>query len=299
LGSADLFCRSSFVAIRNYSKFKSRLLADAITENLPREIRDMVYALCWEDGLRQYNYRDEERPWRATDVIGEELFGNDEECSDDYFPPHPRQKALGPYPTKHFVQPPYVGAEAAREAATAFYRTAPAYIETLNTKRLGDFLDHDIFGLGLSPRDFITSIVFFLDPCVKQAYPLGGTFPTLQSTEEGLQAIAGPSSRKLPRMTFLVKEKTALETLELLDKSRPLHDQLKAAGATISVIYCYSYSRAFVVDWLVDLGSIMERPLHTWASHLDAKCKKQMPRQYASIRLQLRDLAGSSPYKRK
>jgi hypothetical protein len=190
-----------------------------------------------------------------------------------------------------------VGAEAAREAAKAFYRTAPAYIETLNTKCLREFSDHDIFGLGLSPREFITSIVFFLDPCVNQAHPFAGKLSTHQPTEEGLQAIAGLSSRKLPRMNFLAKERT-VETLELLDKGRPLHYHLKAAGATISVIYCYSYSSVFRVDWLVDLGLIMEKPVHTWASHLNAKCKKQMPRHYASVRLQLRDLARSSPYKR-
>jgi hypothetical protein len=63
------------------------------------------------------------------------------------------------------------------------------------------------------------------------------------------------------------------------------------------VVYYYSYSSAFKVDWLVDLGSIMEKSFRDWASHFDAKCKKQLPRHYASVRLQLKTLAESSPYK--
>jgi hypothetical protein len=156
-------------------------------------------------------------------VTGEELLGNDAECSEYYFPFHPRTKALGPCPAERFVKPFYVGADAAREAAEVFYRTAPAYVETLNTKHLKDYFDCDIFGLHLSPRNFVNSIVCFLDLCVRQAYPRVAKSPTLQPLEEGLEAMARPSSRKLPRITLLVKERTTPETLEILDKRHPLH----------------------------------------------------------------------------
>jgi hypothetical protein len=54
--SADEFHTSvTLDAIHNCSKFESRLLADAISEKLPREIRDMIHSLCWEEQLAQYD----------------------------------------------------------------------------------------------------------------------------------------------------------------------------------------------------------------------------------------------------
>jgi hypothetical protein len=70
------------------------------------------------------------------------------------------------YPMHYFVHSAYVGNKAAREAAEAFYRIAPAYIETLDSCRLGEQIEYDdSFNVGITPRDLITSITFLLHMC--------------------------------------------------------------------------------------------------------------------------------------
>jgi hypothetical protein len=163
--SADEFHPSATLnAIHNCSKFESHLLADAISEKLLREIRDMIHSLCWEEKLSQYDQYKNERPWRASDITEDELDGLEAECSEYCYPPHPRAKALRPFPVLHFVHPAYVGEKAAREAAETFYRMAPAFIETLDSAQLANYFEiDDNFEVGIMPRDYVTSVTFFLD----------------------------------------------------------------------------------------------------------------------------------------
>jgi hypothetical protein len=67
--SGDEFHTSATLdTIHNCSKFESRLLAVAISKNLPREIWDMIRSLCWEEKLSRYDHYKNERHWRASDV---------------------------------------------------------------------------------------------------------------------------------------------------------------------------------------------------------------------------------------
>jgi hypothetical protein len=142
------------------------LLADAINRKLPREIRDMIYSFCWEDTLYRNDHYKKERPWRASDVTQDELDGIGYSYSECGIPLYRRVRALMSYPMHYFVHPAYVGNEAAREAAEAFYRIAPAYIEMLDSCHLGEQIEYDdSFNVGITPRDLITSITFLLDMC--------------------------------------------------------------------------------------------------------------------------------------
>jgi hypothetical protein len=199
--SADEFHTSATLnAIHNCSKFESRLLADAISEKLPREIWDVIHSLCWEEKLSQYDHYKNERPWRASDVTEDELNGFEAECSEYCFPPHPRGKALRPFPVHHFFHPAYVGDKAAREAAEAFYRMAPAFVETLDPAQLANYFNYDDnFEGGIMPRDYVTSVIFFLDTYLAQ---LAGPWnlqitelPDLCLDEEGMKAIFCTYSR--------------------------------------------------------------------------------------------------------
>jgi hypothetical protein len=129
----------------------------------------MVYAKLWEKDLSHYNHAPKfkrrspkelqdrvaapknECPWRAHDIQVWEgrhsqsgaipiMSSEDVRKSDGGYelqalsghpPGHPRAAALGPYPQRYFVNPEYAGLETARGASQAFYRTAPAYLETL------------------------------------------------------------------------------------------------------------------------------------------------------------------------
>jgi hypothetical protein len=188
-----------------------KLLADAINEKIPRELRDMTYAFCWDE-LHGYDHHTNERPWRAHNVDEEVIDGIDSKLTEYRMPPHPRADALGPYPTRHFANPGYVGEDATREAAETFYRMAPAYVETLDVAILEDYFAYDIFRAGVVPQDAVASITFFLDECVhanesgyadRYGYQYSGyEESSLHLEEEGLHAIFSEKRSKLPNITF-------------------------------------------------------------------------------------------------
>jgi len=185
----------------------------------------MIYGFCWNDKLKQYDHHKHERPWRASDVDEVELSGDYDSCLEYPVPPHPRAGALRPYPVQHFVNEAHVGADAAREAVEAFYRLAPAYVETLETRRLEDYFNYDNFDVGIVPRDFMNSITFFLDKCSRtrtshwaNSYGYSNNkVPPMQLTEEGLVAIFGTEPRRLPKITFRIRSgmpSAAIDTLQ-------------------------------------------------------------------------------------
>ncbi|KAF1941932.1 hypothetical protein EJ02DRAFT_454771 [Clathrospora elynae] len=61
------------------------------------------------------------------------------------------------------MSPIFLRNQAAREAARAFYRLAPAYVESLQPRIVDEYSTVDNFGLGLTPRACITSITIFID----------------------------------------------------------------------------------------------------------------------------------------
>ncbi|KAH7065944.1 hypothetical protein BKA63DRAFT_558159 [Paraphoma chrysanthemicola] len=108
----------TMTAIGDRSKYVCRLLADAIHGKLPRELRDMIYNLLWTKDLEKYNHLTNERPWRATEVLEEDLESDPEGwCSEYGFPVNQREKALDIYPQLHFVDSEFMGDEMPRESA--------------------------------------------------------------------------------------------------------------------------------------------------------------------------------------
>jgi hypothetical protein len=93
------------------------------------------------------------------------------ECEESEYDiePHKRAQALGPYPIGHLADTKYVSRNSARESAETFYRMVPALVEMLDQRALENYFRDDIFGLGLEPRNYVTSIVFFLYHCEFQA----------------------------------------------------------------------------------------------------------------------------------
>lgn len=211
---------ASVEAYDKYSKYELQSITDAINGKLPREIRDMIWSLCWEDDLHQYDHINNERSWRVHDFNDDELTRYNILRGSDYqVGPHPRTAALRCYPWKYFARANYVGIQAAREAVEAFYRTAPAYVETLRTGPIIDYFEADEFDMDVAPQDFITSIVFFIQPCCIQVARNNyyDTVPRAVSrpypTDEGFQAIFKPGRKVLPRVTFLLRHQQAPETL--------------------------------------------------------------------------------------
>lgn len=127
----------------------------------------------------------------------------------------------------------------AREAAEAFYRTAPAYIETLDTGRFKNYLTEDNFGIGLVPRDYLSSTVFFLYPCIMESrFDIRHPDPCSRDLDlEALNAMIGPEQRKLPPITFLLKNIGTRRGMKTLSLAEWLYDQIKSHGAEIIITF--------------------------------------------------------------
>ncbi|KAF2819397.1 hypothetical protein CC86DRAFT_145450 [Ophiobolus disseminans] len=278
--------RNTLEAVNNCSKFDSRLLASAIKTKLPRELRDMIHYFCWEEKLRQYDYYQNERPWRASKVDDEKLSG-DGRSGAGHPMPQVRASALRPYLAHHFVNPAFVGEDAAREATEAFYRMAPAYVETFDTPRLEDYFNHDNFSLGVVPREFITAITFFLDECARvhsshQEFAWGWgqsnrKTPPFRLTEEGLSAIFDSECKRLPRVTLLTRSEKPTVAVEILHTSLFLYKQLQDRGANVTVVYRYGTKLDGERIRPIDLGAIMELPRCDWEHHFMQECDRQDP----------------------
>jgi hypothetical protein len=286
-------------AIADYSKFESRLLADAINEKLTRELRDMKHALCWDE-LHEYVHHTKERPWRAHDVDEEVIDDIDSKLAEYRMPPHPRADALRPYPVRHFVNPGYVGEDAAREAAEAFYRVTPAYVETLDVEILEDYFAYDNFGAGVMPQDAVASITFFFEECVNANQSSCDLYDyqysnhkisPLQLDEEGVGAIFGYERVTLPKVTFFIRSEPPWHAINTLEKCRTLCRQLQNFGAETSVVYSYGprYNiwrrspRHYDVSprvGAIDLGAIMNLEVGEWPKHFLGECQKQAPASY-------------------
>jgi hypothetical protein len=276
-------------AIEHQSKYESRLVADAIQQKLPRELRDMIYSLLWTEELEKYDHHTNERPWRATEVTNEDM----ETYPDDWrshcgFPANPREKALGPYPQLYFVDPEFMGRESAQEAAEIFYRLADAYIETLNKDCLEDYFRHDNFAVGVEPRAFTTSITFFLDMCIRRDKRPGpwrsfwGILPTLHLEEAGVESIFGSDMSRLPKITFLVRNEKPATAIATLERSLDLYGQLKALGASIDVHTCLTRDEGPSTK-SVHLGTILEMPRYEWEGHFLREFKRQDPKSYTWV----------------
>jgi hypothetical protein len=102
-----------------------------------------------------------------------------------------------------------MGQDTAREAEEAFYRAAPAYIETFLEKPLKWYFEHDNFGLAVQPRSHVTSIVFLLIKCIVR----NDLFPgdpdrgdPLRLTQQSVEATFGSDQNRLPAVTFWFKD---------------------------------------------------------------------------------------------
>lgn len=266
--------RAACAAIRDCSKFESHLLAATINRFLPREIRDMIYLLCWEEKLEQFDHHNNKRAWRAHDI------------SDK---PHPKQSSaqtFGPCPKYHFVNPAYVGREAALEAAESFYRISPAYIETLDTDLLGQYFGVDTFGMGLVPRDYITSITFCLQSCMTESRALSPTpYPQAMVrslTKEGLNAMICPSRKKLPSITFLITSGRSDKVVEILGWARTLYDQLKRIGCNIVIVYQYTSVSGKDLGPF-ELDKIMDLLRSEWKDQFKKEVAKQVSLKFSGI----------------
>ncbi|KAH7067792.1 hypothetical protein FB567DRAFT_509145 [Paraphoma chrysanthemicola] len=280
----------TMAAIEDHSKYVSRLFANAIHEKLPRELRDMIYDILWTKDLEKYDLFENERPWRATEVSLEGMESLPEDWPSEYgFPPDRRERALGPYPQLHFVNSDWVGDDFAKEAAEAFYRLAGAYIETLNEFYLDDYFDYDNFAAGVEPRLSITSITFFLDVCIRKdkTPDLWGTnheqYTKLHLSPGGIEAIFGPQPTKMPNITFVIKDEGYDRAIDILERSLPLHHQLKELGASITTILRVPFwinGRSLKV---ADLGTILELPQPEWEGRILQEYKRQDPEAYSQV----------------
>lgn len=277
--------RNSSTAVREFSKYESRILADAINERLPRELRDMIWHMCWEEKLNHFDHYDMERPWRAFEYEPDEQSEDDDDddacsgCSGPIRSPL-RERLLRYYyhPAPNFANPLYVGEDAAREAVEAFYRVAPAYLEILGTEEVQDYFEKDDFAMVVVPRDHITSIIIFLSACMGRSFYVNSASQpmALSLSDEALRSMVHPDRKKIPDITFFIWQEPLTKALETLDLGQTLYHQLKAIGARIKVIY-QAYEHSFDVPLGPnDLGDIMEMPRSAWDSHFRKGVRKQM-----------------------
>lgn len=170
-----------------------------------------------------------------------------------------------------------MGASAAREAAEVFYRSAPAYLETLDAELLEDYLDTDNFDVGVSPRNHITSVTIFLDTCTMQSksqWGYGNGRPSaLHLTDDALDAIFGFNPLKLPG-----------SAMRILEISRKLYDQLTTLGANITVVYRYDNKYGGKRVEPIILGEIMKLPQAEWEPHFVNESQKQDPKSSEWVR---------------
>ncbi|KAH3942559.1 hypothetical protein HBH53_187140 [Parastagonospora nodorum] len=207
-------------------------------ETLPRELRDMIWSFCWADSLNEYDACDNERPWRAHSVHEDTVTGVEYEESEYDIEPHRRAQALGQYPIGHLADTEYMSPNSARESVEMFYRMAPAFIETLDQRALQNYFCDDIFGLGLEPRNYVTSVVFFLHHCefredIDWGRP-GRCLSFLRLHKESKHTIFGCRRDRLPGVVFHTSG-NATTVQKLLDKAIQLFHQLNDIRATITI----------------------------------------------------------------
>jgi hypothetical protein len=183
---------------------------------------------------------------------------------------------------QHLISSEYVGKEAAREAAEAFYRTVPVYLETLDDGLLKTYFREDIFASGLNPRDHITAITVFLDCACSPEHPNGKVI-FLGLSGDSLSAIFGGKRKIMPKITFVIKEKAPWAVPCILEASLPLYGQLKALGADVSVLYLFRNSDRIYRANAVKLGAVMELPRPSWERHIEDSCCKQYPESKISL----------------
>jgi hypothetical protein len=293
-------CRTTNDAVDAYSKAESQVLAAAINQKLPRELRDMIYGFYWEDHLQQYDHYENKRPWRTSRPPPDPPERRDDaesdsdvsECSVNKHARllyENRPECHRSFSGGHIVSTDYMGREAAQEAAEAFYRTAPAYVETLDDSPLAAYFGNDTFRMNLTPRDYITSITIFLDrACSKQPHARRldseEKVSFLSLSGSGLSTLFGNSRKVLPSIVFLIKDEYEFAVTNTLEVSLPLYGQLKALGVHITVLYIQSplLYRVKVVT-PVNLGAIMEMPRQTWEKHFVDECQKQNPERVVPL----------------
>lgn len=206
-------------------------------EMLPRELRDMIWSLCWADSLNEYDDRNNERPWRAHSMSEDTVNGVEYTDSRYDIEPHERAQALGPYPIGYLADIEYMSQESARESAQMFYRMAPAFVETLDQWTLQHYFCNDIFRLGLEPRHYITSVVFFLHHCEFQENVYLGEpircLDTLELDQRSMDTIFGCRRDRLPLVVFRISG-NAYVVVNLLEKDHDLFHQLDDICVTIS-----------------------------------------------------------------
>jgi hypothetical protein len=286
--------RTALDAVHACSEYELRMLVDAMHERLPRELRDMIYCYCWDEYLDQFDQYNQERPWRAVALPNRSIESGG---------PHtvyPHNKAPGWVEGVHFVRPRFVGKEAAREAAEAFYKSAPAYVETLQPNVVYKYFYKDHFGLGVIPRTFITSIAFFLYPCCMHPLTIQGPHSTgneyVSLSKKALANVLGPNRKKPPQVTFIVRGEKILPALDTIAASRPLYDRLVAAGLTVTLLY---YVKLPQSQWHdperykpIDLSAIWDEPWREWKQYFMDECETQNRAVYRAVKKQKKFVRG-------
>jgi hypothetical protein len=248
----------------------------------------MIYGFYWDDNLQQYDHFKNQRPWRASPLppSSGHCFDSDCDCDCDSidFERQPRRPECDGFPRGHIVSTAHVGSETAREAAEAFYKKAPAFIETLDYRALEAYFHRDNFGFGLQPKKYITKITIFLDrACAKE--PMAEKLNPREKlnfiglSNEALAVLFG-NSRKKPTMTLLIKDEQAFYAIRTLEAALSLYGQLKALGVSVTIVFMHTVPRFLARPervFAVNLGAILDLPQLLWGPHFVAACLKAFP----------------------
>ncbi|KAF2248403.1 hypothetical protein BU26DRAFT_551710 [Trematosphaeria pertusa] len=259
LDSADKLLEDAAVSC---SKAESPTLAHAINEKLPREIRDLIYELCWNDELQKYgpNYD----PWNS--------YANS-------------------WP--HFVLPEFVGQEAAEEAGAVFYRIVPAVVDAGRASR-GRRLTSDFFDLGLAPTDYLSTIIFPIYP-----HHVSGTKipqPYANWVSRFLLDAPFPQTKNFPKVTFDLREIRPAYLFSFLEIIRPACRKLKSRGSIIACNWEWTFSSQ-ASPLQARLEVLLDLPRAQWTECLLAACKDPKSPHYDSVKTRIAcDLRkGKSP----
>jgi hypothetical protein len=139
------------------------------------------------------------------------------------------------------------------------------------------YLLWDSFSAGVSPRDHLYSVVFFLNACMRE--PRDDDCRSYSKSRElepvALAAMISSKTNRLPRITFLLKDVAFFRALCTLRHAQKLYNDLKSMGANFSVVYQYGGEDNGFKLGPTDLGHVMELPESKRNKHFEDEAVRQ------------------------
>lgn len=261
---------------------RCRQFADMFYTILPLELRDMVYAYCWDEESMQkcFNIFCTTPKSKLTARYFELRTSRKFPFREVKMPPWSRENSCAisdaPFPLDVWMPPQYVGIEVARESAAAYYRLIDPLITNAQLGELANFLGNDHFNMGVTPANHLRRL--HLNLYNSDVYLLDGTLTTFEYGSQATQHV-----HDWLRSLLLIKKKMGFKlTVSATWQNfiRPSSDafartlvplllEMRNEGASITVrVWDAPYVKTH------DISDFLDLPQQDWCETWDEKMRE-------------------------